>query len=149
MISIQQIRDSQNKVVVFGNHQPIIQSILDFDYLSGKKEGSVIGIVTGHRGFAKFFFGRREILIPTLVSMRGSDPMGSQNFWFLNLLSGRRTLPSVLEGLTLKEVPNPAFGGEGQTLPVFVGGSLFAENVPELHSLEIIHQSSTIPHQPL
>lgn len=122
MISIQQIRDSQNKIIVFGSNEPIIQSILDFDFFSGKKEPSVAGVVTGRRGFAKYFYGRREILIPTHATLQGVTLKDSQNYWFLNLLSGRRTLSSVQEALTTK----------------FAGGIIFAEGVPELHSLKII-----------
>ena len=124
MISIPQIRESVNKIIVLGNHEPIIQSILDFDYLSGKKEGSVVGIVTGRRGFAKYFWGRSEILIPTLLggeSLQSSSP----SLWLLNLLSGRRTLSSTLEFLN--------------GTPQLAGAALFAENVPELHSLRIIN----------
>ncbi len=145
MISIPQIRSSNNQIVVLGNHESIIQSILDFDYLSGKSEGSIIAIVTGRRGYSKFFFGRREILIPTLVSLRGSDlkgsaqprhkpsrgrsdPMGTRNLWLLNLLSGRRTLSSTQEFLTV--------------FPDAAGAALFAENVPELHSLQLISANS-------
>lgn len=136
MISIQQIRNKPNKILVLGNHEPLIQSILDFDYLSGRGEGSIVGIMTGHRGFAKYFFGRREILVPTLATL-GPDLEGraqpggkvrpSSNLWFLNLLSGRRTLDSTLK-----------------ILPQAVGGALFAENVPELHSLEIISANSKL-----
>jgi len=157
MITIQQIRNSTNKIIALGNHEPIIQSILDFDYFSGKKQGSVVGIVAGRAGFSKYFFGRQEILIPTLVTL-GSDLEGRaqpggkvrppSNLWFLNLLSGRRALSStlaILQGPTLKEVSNPE--GEGRTFPKFSGGVIFAENVPELHSLQIIStiydQSST------
>ncbi len=121
MISIQQIRDSNNKIIALGNHGPIIQSILDFDYLSGKKEGSVISIVTGHRGYAKYFFGRQEILIPTFIHLPSTIYDQQSNYWFLNLLSGRRTLTSTQE-----------------ILPQTIGGVIFAENVPELHSLQII-----------
>lgn len=124
MITIEQIRAKENKIIVFGNHEPIIQSILDFDFLSGKKEGSVVGIVTGRRGFAKMFFGRSEVLIPTFASLNPKSLVlnANCNYWFLNLLSGRRTLSSVTDTLSLD----------------FVGGSLFAENVPELYSLQII-----------
>lgn len=134
MISIQQIRDSVNKIVVLGNHEPLIQSILDFDYLCGKKEGSIAGIVTGRAGFAKMFFGRKEILVPTLKSLSDTvkqlDSDTATNFWLLNLLSGRRTLTSTLEALSL--------GGVSPLEPLFVGAALFAENVPELHSLQLI-----------
>lgn len=156
MIQIQDIRNKINKIIALGNHEPIIQSILDFDYFSGKKQGSVVGIVTGRAGYSKYFFGRQEILIPTHATLQGltlkdePNPKGRSdlkvNYWFLNLLSGRRTLSSVLEGLTLKEVPNPAYTrvGEGQTLSGFAGGVIFAENVPELHSLQILKSNSSL-----
>jgi succinyl-CoA synthetase alpha subunit len=130
MITLQQIRESANKIFVLGNHEQLIQSILDFDYLSGKKEGSIVGIMTGHRGFAKYFFGRREILVPTLANLQDLSMSEGHNinYWFLNLLSGRRTLSSTLEAL-----------------PRVVGGALFAENVPELHSLQIISTIHDLP----
>lgn len=129
MISIPSIRQSENNILVFGNHHHIIQSILDFDYLSGKKKGSIVGIVTGRRGVAKYFFGRQEVLIPTFSSPNCST--GSTNFWFLNLLSGRRALTSTLDILTKSQEPRTKN---------LKGGALFAENVPEFHSLKIIHQ---------
>lgn len=119
MITIPDIRNSSPQVVVFGNHEGIIQSILDFDFLSGKKEGSVVGIVTGRRGYAKYFWGRQEVLIPTHISYPNLP--GS---FFLNLTSGRRTLHSTTQALAHQPK----------------GGVLFAENVPEQHSLALIYQ---------
>ncbi len=156
MISIADIRSSQNKILVLGNHEPIIQSILDFDYLSGKIEGSVVGIITGRRGFAKLFFGNHEILIPTHVALPKSSDLSAlrstsegeigtseaTNLWFLNLLSGRRTLSSTLELLS----PNSSEPCTSECSELcdscFVGGALFAENVPELHSLKLIEASN-------
>ncbi|TXH02994.1 MAG: hypothetical protein E6R05_03500 [Candidatus Moraniibacteriota bacterium] len=127
MIKIQEIRARDNKIVVLGNHEGIIQSVLDFDYLSGKKEGSVVGVITGRRGVVKYFWGRKEILIPTLATT--SDVVSPRhlvtaNFWLLNLLSGRRTLTSTQDFFT--QIPHAA------------GAALFAENVPELHSQQLI-----------
>ncbi len=133
MIQIQQIRALNNKIIVIGNHEPIIQSILDFDYLSGKKEGSIIAIITGRRGFAKYFFGRREILIPTLATL--VRPYRNLNLWFLNLLSGRRTLSSTTDLLE---------SNISHLKSRLVGGVIFAEGVPELHSLKIIEQNSQL-----
>lgn len=158
MISIQQIRENNNKIIVLGNHEPIIQSILDFDYLSGKKEGSIIGIVTGRRGFAKYFFGRSEILVPTLSSLDPkSDFLDSNlsNYWFLNLLSGRRTLSSTMEllqpedssstgNVAESQVGTPKVGGESSRVLNFSGGALFAESVPELHSLQILESNTSL-----
>lgn len=133
MITIPQIRARTNQIVVLGHHDSIIQSMLDFDYLSGKQQGSILAVVTGRRGFAKYFFGRDEILIPTLTDLTNFLPSPVTKLWFLNLLSGRRTLSSTLDCLS----PSPH---------LFIGGSLFAENVPELHSLKIL-AANQLPNQ--
>lgn len=129
MINIAEIRESNNKIIVLGNHESIIQSILDFDYLSGKKEGSILGIVTGRRGFSKYFWGRSEILIPTLTNYSGLKHPANSNIWLLNLLSGRRTKSTTQEFFT--------------QLPHAAGAALFAENVPELHAQDLIKQLSS------
>jgi len=122
MMSIEEIRKSQPKVVVLGNHPQIIQSILDFDYLSGKKTPSVAAIYGNETGFAKYFWGRGEILLPIAKEM-AEITVTSNSLWFLNLLSGRRTL-TVTQALLEK-------------FPSVVGGAFFAENVPELHALTL------------
>jgi ATP citrate (pro-S)-lyase len=135
MITVPQIRASTNQIIVLGNHETIIQSVLDFDFLSGKKEGSVVSIVTGRRGFAKYFFGRREILIPTFTHLPSTIYHLPSNLWFLNLLSGRRTLSSTLDILQ-STTYHPRSN--------LVGGAIFAENVPELHSLKILESNSSL-----
>lgn len=130
MITLPELHSQTNQILVLGNHENIIQSILDFDYLAGKPVGSILGIVTGRRGYAKYFWGRSEILIPTLT--RPSDlaaPLDQSGVWLLNLLSGRRTLSSTTEFL--------------QAYPASRGATLFAENVPELHALELIKTHSS------
>lgn len=153
MISIPHIRASTNKIIALGQHPAILQSMLDFDYLSGKKEASLVGIVTGRRGYAKYFFGRQEILIPTHANLQGptlkvqpKSKGGSgleANYWFINFLSGRRTLSSTLEVLSsCSSEPCDSecseLSGSVFSEPAFSGGVIFAEGVPELHSLQII-----------
>ncbi len=137
MISLPGIRAHDNKLLVLGNHEGIIQSVLDFDYLSGKKTGSVVGIVTGRRGFAKYFWGRNEILIPTLASLSAFTLhlASNTNLWLLNLLSGRRAKTSTEEFF--------------HHFQKGVGAALFAENVPELHAQQLIisNQPSTTNHK--
>lgn len=126
MISIANIRASTNQIIVLGNHPGIIQSILDFDYLSQHKNPSVMAIVTGRTGFTKYFWGRKEILIPTLANISNYQILNTKSkLWLLNLSSGRRTLNSTQEFLSLQK-------------PNIAGAALFAENVPELHSLQLI-----------
>ena len=128
MISLEDIRHSPNQIIVLGSHEPIIQSILDFDFLSGKITGSIAAIVTGRRGYAKYFFGTDEVLIPTLTSPMQLTTQTQTNLWFLSLLSGRRSLSSTMELLKSK------FLGRGAVL---AGGAIFAEGVPELHALTL------------
>jgi ATP citrate (pro-S)-lyase len=128
MINIQDIRSRPNSLIVIGNHVPIIQSILDFDYYSGRSEGSIVGIVTGRRGVVKYFWGRSEILLPTFSTTPELALSPKTNLWFLNLLSGRRTLSSVTDLVTSKKV---------------VGGVIFAENVPELHAQQLLQKNYT------
>jgi succinyl-CoA synthetase alpha subunit len=128
MINLEDIRHSPNQIVVLGSHEPIIQSILDFDYLSGNA-ASIVGIVTGRRGYAKYFFGRAEILVPTLSSVAEITTQAQTNLWFLNLLSGRRTLSATMEILKTKLLTRGS---------ILAGGVIFAEGVPELHAVNLI-----------
>lgn len=162
-MNIQEIRDSHNQILVIGNHSPIIQSILDFDYLSGKKQPSLLGIITGRRGYTKYFWGRGEILLPTFSSptnitdsTESTESTESTNLWFLNLSSGRRALSTTQQLLGSRQIPDRQFidvsgdqrsaATDNQREFIMSGGVLFAENVPELHSLELIQakQSSLL-----
>jgi succinyl-CoA synthetase alpha subunit len=137
MQSIEQIRQSVNKIIVLGNHPFIIQSVLDFDYLSNHKEPSVVGIVGNNTGFAKYFWGKREVLIRVFKdinlaqnALSTNHKSQNTNLWFLNLLSGRRALSSGKEMLA--------------TFPSLVGGVFFAEGVPEKHNLELYHAKKEV-----
>ncbi len=51
------------KIIAFGNHAGIIQSMLDFDFLSGREAPSVKAVVGVQQKVARYFFGDKEILI--------------------------------------------------------------------------------------
>lgn len=158
MITIQEIRNRENKILMLGEHPQIIQSVLDFDYLSDKSVGSIAGIVSGRRGYGKYFYGRGEILIPMYASLADFAKIegnSESNLWFFNNLSGRRTLSSVLEILELGgdslmgevakgQGETPKVGGVSPFTPGFAGGVIFAEGVPELHSLKIIEKNNQL-----
>ena len=63
-MNIETIRSKDTKIVTIGSHHPIIQSILDFDFLSGKSTPSILGIIATGRKFERYFFGNKEIFIP-------------------------------------------------------------------------------------
>ena len=107
-----------------GSHTAIVQSMLDFDFLSSKTP-SVIALVGGNRKAQKYFWGTGEILIPCYKSINAIPvSLKKEIFWMLNLQSGRRAFESSI-----------AFF---ESFPDALGGSIFAENVPERHAIELI-----------
>lgn len=122
---IEHIRKGNTGILVIGNHPRIVQSILDFDHVCGKKEPSVVGIIAANRKAQKFFFGEGELLIPCFPSVAAvPKKLDSRVQWMLNMQSGRRTYDTAL-----------AFF---ERFPKALGGHLFAENVPEKHASELI-----------
>lgn len=122
---LKQIRGSETGILVAGNHPRILQSVLDFDYLCGKKEPSVVGIVTGNRKAVKCFFGRTEVLIPCYPNYAAVPRERAEKVrWLLNVQSGRRAKDATV-----------AFF---DAFPQALGGTIFAENVPEAHAADLI-----------
>ncbi len=131
MLDIARLKEIEPVVVAVGSNPGILQSILDFDYLSGKKRPTLLGIIAGGRRYERYFWGDKEILIPVFPSFQdlSKEELKSVNL-FLNLTSGRRTLISTLQAL--------------ESLPRLLGGVIFAENVPERHALEIYENAQRL-----
>lgn len=121
---LSRVRAGERGILVTGNHPGIVQSILDFDYLSGQPS-SVIGIVTGARKAQKFFYGTAEVLVPCYADYASVPAESAKRVRFLlNLQSGRRTYESTV--------------GFFAAFPEALGAHLFAENVPEAHATALI-----------
>src|ERR1700719_284739 len=121
---LEAVRKGETGILVAGNHAAIVQSILDFDYLCGKKEPSVVGIIAGTRRAQKFFFGSSEMLIPCFPSFSKIPPSLAKRVHFLlNAQSGRRAFESTVSFF--------------ETFPHALGAHIFAENVPEVHATEL------------
>ncbi len=128
MIDIEKIRKNEGKIITVGSYPAIIQSILDFDYLSGKKTPTVSAIIATGRKFERYFWGKKEILIPIYSSVDVIPDSKKKNLtFFLNLTSARRTLSSTKNLL--------------ENIPSLLGGVIFAENVPEKHTIELYNLS--------
>lgn len=123
-MSIEELKNLNSKIAVIGNHPAIVQSILDYDFLSGKDKPSVRVIISSGRNFQRFFFGNREILIPVFGSFEKLiSELKSDVNMFVNVSSGRRILVSSIEAI--------------DSLPNLKLGTIFAENVPEKHAIEL------------
>jgi ATP citrate (pro-S)-lyase len=129
MIDIKLLRDNPN-IVILGSHADVIQSMLDYDYLAGKKKPSILAIVASGRKQERYFWGETEVTIPVVSNLallpeaiRGTITAA------LNVQSARRILSSTTQAVEL--LPN---------LQVL---DIFAEQTPESHSLELIKLAAT------
>jgi ATP citrate (pro-S)-lyase len=109
---------------MIGSHPQILQSMLDFDFLSRKTAPSIKAIISSGRKWEKFFWGKKECLIPVYANINiVPQKIKEQINLFINVSSGRRALSSTPE--TIAALPN------------LRGGVIFAENLPEKHAIEI------------
>jgi ATP citrate (pro-S)-lyase len=125
MIDIQALRKLENpKTIIFGNHQGIIQSILDFDFLAHKAEPSVIAVVGVQQRLLRYFWGSREIAIPGFLDLEATPEATNQAAkLFVVAQSGRRAVAAGKDAL--------------EKLPHVQGGMIFAEGVPERHAINL------------
>lgn len=124
MFNIEKLQQHEVKVIMLGSHPQIIQSTLDYDFLIGRTEPSIVGIVANGRRFERYFFGKREILLPVFKHAHSVPPETKEKItFFVNAQSGRRVLISSIEALD-----------EFKNLKL---GTIFAEGVPEKHAIDL------------
>lgn len=123
MISIAKLRTLQPKVVCLGTHPGIIQSMLDYDYMCGAQEPSIVAIIAQGRKRERYFWGEQEITIPVLSDLSELGADAHKINAILNVQSARRVLHSTSEALL--------------TLPNLQVAVIFAEQTPESHSLSL------------
>lgn len=123
-------------IISIGSHPPIIQSILDFDYIIGRTSPTVKAIIGSGRKLERYFFGRKEVAIPVCNDSQLKDELvklKNEPIYYLNVNSGRRALSSITAFFkTLDEV---------KLSTQLVGGVIFAENLPEAHAIELINEA--------
>lgn len=123
MRNLTDIRNHPGTILVLGNYRPGIQTTLDFDYLSDKAMPSIVGIVTAAARFQKYFWGKKEVLIPCFPTVEAAqDSLGTVD-WMFNVNSGRRALESTERFFA--------------NFPDAYGGHIFAEDVPEQHAITL------------
>ncbi len=123
---ISDIRNTKANILVAGNHVKIIQSILDFDYASGRETPSVIAIISAGRKSQKFFWGDGETLIPVVESVEKLEKLEKKPNFLLCITSASST-PRMVE----------AFFAQ---FPGALGAHLFAEGIAERDALFLVKQ---------
>ncbi len=125
MIDIKVLRDGDATVVILGSHAAVIQSMLDYDYLAGKKRPSVVAIIASGRKQERYFWGETEVTIPVVSDLALlAEAVRKTVTSVLNVQSSRRVLSSTTQAVEL--------------LPNLQLVDIFAEQTPESHSLELI-----------
>lgn len=124
MLNLNDLRKVEPKIVSIGLHPGIIQSILDYDFLIGRSKPSIVAIIASGRNYVRLFYGKREVLVPIYSSSSSvNQTLKGEVNTLLNVSSGRRALTSTIETL--------------DTFPNIKLGTLFAEGIPEKHSIDL------------
>jgi succinyl-CoA synthetase alpha subunit len=129
MSKIIELRNLKPVVISLGNHQGIIQSMLDYGYCIGQAEPNVVAIVGGGRKQERYFWGQTEIMIPVYSKLAAvPQPQREQVTGLLNVQSARRVLSGMKEAFEL--------------LPNLRIANIFAEQVPEAHALAVAEMAA-------
>lgn len=124
MIQITDLRTMDARVVSIGSHPGIIQAMLDYDFLVGKQQSSVVAIIASGRKQERYFWGESEVIIPVLSSLEEMSVVLRESVTaVLNVQSARRILKTTSQALEL--------------LPNLKVVNVFAEQTPESHALEL------------
>jgi ATP citrate (pro-S)-lyase len=124
-MDIAKLRRLSANTIILGSHPGIVQSILDYDYMTGREKPTVAGIVTsGGRRTERYFWGETEVVIPVYSSLNAvSETKRKTINAVLHVQSGRRVLESMKEAFDM--------------LPKLKVAVVFAEQTPESHALEL------------
>ena len=124
------LRKSDTQIIFFGMHAGIIQSILDYDFLIGKAKPSIVAIVAKGRLRERFFWGKGEVSIKVYPEITAvNETILNNTSMVVNAQSARHVKETSIEAMNLIK-----------GLRVM---TIFAENTPEKHALEIYHYAKS------
>ena len=107
--------DRCTQAFIYNNQVNATQRMLDFDYAAGRETPSVAAIInpTGADSFSKFFFGKREILIPIYKTFEKAAKMHPNVDVMINFASFRSAAPSTEEALSIPQIRTVVVIAEG------------------------------------
>ena len=113
--SAYELFDRNTQSFIYNNQINATQRMLDFDYASGRETPSVAAIInpTGSDSFSKFFFGKREILIPVYKTIESAAKMHPNVDVMINFASFRSAAPSTEEALAIPQMHTIVIIAEG------------------------------------
>ena len=105
---------AQTKAFIYGEQLRAAQRMLDFDYLCRRVEPSVVALITPERGgFAKLFWGTKEIRIPRITSLAAAAARFPEADVLVNFASQRSAYEVTVEALDLPTLRTIAVIAEG------------------------------------
>lgn len=113
--AIKPLFSSGTKAIVWGMQQRAVQSMLDFDFVSSRKEPSVVAMVYPFSGDhkVKFYWGHKEILINVYKNMKDAMKKHPDADVMINFASLRSAYDSTLETLEYRQIRTIAIIAEG------------------------------------
>ncbi|XP_064456434.1 ATP-citrate synthase-like [Ornithodoros turicata] len=105
----------KTKAIVWGMQTRAVQSMLDFDFVCSRKEGSVVAMVYPFTGDhkQKFYWGHKEILIPVYKNMADAMKRHQDADVLINFASLRSAYESTFETLQHPQIRTIAIIAEG------------------------------------
>jgi ATP-citrate lyase alpha-subunit len=108
--------DRDTTAIVFGNQQAAVQRMLDFDYLSRRKQPSVAAVINpsgGSKELMKVFFGGQEIVIPVYNKLETTVEQYPEADVVINFASFRSAYSISLEALKIPSIKTVVIIAEG------------------------------------
>jgi len=113
--SASELFDRNTQAFIYNNQVNATQRMLDFDYVAGRDTPSVAAMInpTGADSFAKFFFGKREILVPIYRTLEKAAELHPNVDVMINFASFRSAAPSTEEALAIPQLRTIVIIAEG------------------------------------
>jgi len=113
--SASELFDRNTQAFIYNNQVNATQRMLDFDYVAGRETPSVAAMInpTGADSFAKFFFGKREILVPIYRTLEKAAELHPNVDVMINFASFRSAAPSTEEALAIPQLRTIVIIAEG------------------------------------
>src|SRR3972149_8612792 len=104
--SADELFDRNTQAFIYNNQVMATQRMLDFDHAPSRETPSVAAIInpTVSDSFSKFFFGKREILVPMYKTVENAAKMHPNVDVVINFASLRSAAPSTEEALSIPQI---------------------------------------------
>uniref|UniRef100_A0A0R3RQL5 ATP-citrate synthase n=1 Tax=Elaeophora elaphi TaxID=1147741 RepID=A0A0R3RQL5_9BILA len=107
--------ENDTKAIIWGQQAKAIQGMLDFDFVCGRSQPSVVAstypFIGDHK--QKYYFGQKEILVPVYKSMKDAFSKHHDVSVFITFASLRSVYATVREALDFPQIRVVAIIAEG------------------------------------